>query len=312
MNDTIAVVGGGISGLLLARTLRERGAKVVVLEKSRGLGGRLATKRVGEAVFDQGAQYFTAKTNRFMTLVEEWQRHGLAGSWPEASAHRWVGKPSMNSIGKYLAEGLEVKREAKVLGVRRVDKMWEVEIENQPILRVDRLALTAPVPQSLALLQTGNVELPANLAAGLGALRYHPCLALLLTLSGASLVPTEGLALSQGPVRWIADNVKKGISPAVAAAVTVHLSPAFAAEHYAKTELELFPMIEPIITQWLGAPVVNVTLHRWKFSEPITVFPDPCVWLEELSLGFAGDAFGGARVEGAALSGWALADKMGA
>jgi predicted NAD/FAD-dependent oxidoreductase len=312
MNDTIGVVGGGISGLLLARTLRERGAKVVVLEKSRGLGGRLATKRVGEAVFDQGAQYFTAKTDRFAALVEAWRRDGLAGSWPEASAHRWLGKPSMNSIGKFLAEGLEVKREAKVLSVRRVEKMWEVEIENQPTLHVGRLALTAPVPQSLALLKTGNVELPADLAVGLAALRYHPCLALLVTLSGASLVPTEGVALSDGPVRWIADNVKKGISPAGVAAVTVHLAPAFAAEHYAKTELELFPMIEPLIAPWLGAPVVNVALHRWKFSEPITVFPEPCVWLDELGLGFAGDAFGGARVEGAALSGWALADKMGA
>jgi hypothetical protein len=312
MNDTIAVVGGGISGLLLARTLHARGCNVVVLEKSRGLGGRLATKRVGEAVFDQGAQYFTAKTDRFTALVEEWRRDGLAGSWPEASAHRSVGKPSMNSIGKFLAEGLEVKREAKVLSVRRVDNRWEVEIENQPTLRVGRLALSAPVPQSLALLKAGNVKLPENVAASLSALRYHPCLALLVTLSGASLVPTEGLALSEGPVRWIADNVKKGISPAVAAAVTVHLSPAFAAEHYTKTELELFALIEPIIAQWLGAPVVNVTLHRWKFSEPITVFPDPCVWLEELALGFAGDAFGGARVEGAALSGWALADKMSA
>ena len=79
MNDTIAVVGGGISGLLLARTLRQRGAKVVVLEKSRGLGGRLATKRVGEAVFDQGAQYFTAKTDRFAALVEVWRDLGIAG-----------------------------------------------------------------------------------------------------------------------------------------------------------------------------------------------------------------------------------------
>jgi hypothetical protein len=127
--------------------------------------------------------------------------------------------------------------------------MWEVEIENQPTLRVGRLALTAPVPQSLALLKAGNVELPAEVASGLAALRYHPCLALLVTLSGASLVPTEGVALSDGPVRWIADNVKKGISPAgaAAAAVTVHLSPAFAAEHYAKTELELCPMIEQVI-----------------------------------------------------------------
>ena len=45
MDDTIAVVGAGLSGLLVAHTLRERGATVVVLEKSRGVGGRMATKR---------------------------------------------------------------------------------------------------------------------------------------------------------------------------------------------------------------------------------------------------------------------------
>ena len=65
MNETIAVVGAGLSGLLVARALQARGGKVVVLEKSRGLGGRLTTKRVGEAVFDTGAQYFTAKSERF-------------------------------------------------------------------------------------------------------------------------------------------------------------------------------------------------------------------------------------------------------
>ena len=312
MHDTIAVVGGGISGLLLARTLQERGATVVLLEKSRGLGGRLATKRVGEAVFDQGAQYFTAKTERFSALVEEFRRLGIARTWPEASAHRFVGQPSMNAVGKYLAEGLDIRREAKVLSVRRVEKIWELDIEHQPTLRVGKLALTAPVPQSLALLKAGNVELPTDLAGGLAELRYYPCLALLVTLSGTSLVPTEGVALSEGPVRWIADNVKKGISATGKAAVTVHLSPAFAAEHYAKTELELFPLIEPIIASWLGGSVLNVALHRWKFSEPITTYSAPCVWREELGLGFAGDAFGGARVEGAALSGWALADKMAA
>ena len=58
---------------------------------------------------------------------------------------------------------------------------------------------------------------------------------------------------------------------------------------------------------WLGAPVVSATLHRWKFSEPKTIHPERCVWLSELGLGFAGDAFGGPRVEGAALSGLALA-----
>ena len=56
MNKTTVIVGAGIAGLLAARRLRTAGCDVLVLEKSRGFGGRMATKRVGAAVFDQGAQ----------------------------------------------------------------------------------------------------------------------------------------------------------------------------------------------------------------------------------------------------------------
>jgi len=310
MNETIAVVGAGIAGLLLARKLKAKGADVVVFEKSRGLGGRLATKRVGDAVFDQGAQYFTAKSERFSALVAEWQAKEVVTPWPGASAHRWIAKPSMNALGKFLGEGLDVRREAKILSVRREFGVWELEIENQASWRAGRLVLTAPVPQSLALLKAGEVELYKAWAGGLAALTYHPCLALLVTLGGASAVPAEGVALTEGPVRWIADNSKKGIAPGVAAAVTVHLNSEFAAEHYGKTEVELAPLVLPGIERWLGAPVVGVALHRWKFSEPTATYSEPCVWRPELGLGLAGDAFGGPRVEGAALSGLALADKM--
>ena len=92
MNETIAVVGAGISGLLLARALQARGENVVVYEKSRGLGGRLATKRVGTAVFDSGAQYFTAKSERFAGLVAEWAARSTWWS-PRMSTRRAVSKP---------------------------------------------------------------------------------------------------------------------------------------------------------------------------------------------------------------------------
>jgi len=309
-NEKIAIVGAGIAGLLLARDLKAAGRDVVVLEKSRGLGGRLATKRVGEAVFDQGAQYFTAKTVRFAELVAAWHRQGVVSQWPGASAHRWIGRPTMNALGKILAEGLHVRREAKVLSVRRDGAEWEIAIEGQAALRTGRLALTVPAPQALDLLLASRVELPAELATGLAALQYHPCLALLVTLDGPSAVPAEGIAFAGGPVRWLADNTKKGISSGVNAAVTVHLSAEFAAEHYAKTEVELAPLVLPGIAAQLGAPVTRVALHRWKFSEPSATFSEPCVWRPELGLGLAGDAFGGPRVEGAAVSAWALADKI--
>src|SRR4051794_14126189 len=107
MNDSIAVVGAGLAGLLTAVTLRERGATVVVLEKSRGVGGRMATKRVGDATFDQGAQFFTARDARFIKLAEQWSSGGLLETWP-GRTDRWIGRPCMTSVAKLLSKDLEV------------------------------------------------------------------------------------------------------------------------------------------------------------------------------------------------------------
>ena len=60
----------------------------------------------------------------------------------------------------------------------------------------------------------------------------------------------------------------------------------------------------------IGAPIAGATLHRWKFSHARETHPEPFVWWPEESLGFAGDAFGGPRVEGAAVSGLALAERV--
>lgn len=303
-----AVIGAGISGLMLARRLQASGAFVVVLEKSRGYGGRLATKRVGEAVFDQGAQFFTARDAEFAAQTEAWRAAGWVAEWPGQSPGRLVGRPAMTSVPKALAEGLDIRREHKVTAANRLaDGTWELAIENQTPVRAGRLLLTSPVPQSLALLAAGGLILPAAVHDSLSRLTYHPCLALLVVLAGPSAVPAEGLAFSTEPVRWLADNVRKGIAQHVPAAVTIHAAPGFSGENYSRSEAEIAALLLPVVAPWLGAPVVSATLHRWKFSEPKTTHPARCVWLPDLGLGFAGDAFGGPRVEGAALSGLALA-----
>jgi len=304
------VIGAGIAGLLLARQLQDAGQAVRVLEKSRGFGGRLATKSVGAAAFDSGAQFITATDPRFAALATAWRDAGHVAPWPDGPARRLIGRPTMNALARTLAGGLDIRREAKVLAVRREDGGWSVDLEAQGSLRARTLVLTAPAPQSLGLLAAGGVSLPDQLAAELGRLQYHPCLALLLALAGPSAVPPGGVAFDEGPVRWIADNTRKGVSPGAPGAVTVHLGRAFSAEHYPESEATLLPRILPMIDALLGSPVVHATLHRWKFSEPANRFPEPCVWLTDLRLGFAGDAFGGPKVEGAALSALELAGRM--
>jgi predicted NAD/FAD-dependent oxidoreductase len=118
---TVAVVGAGISGLTCARTLADYGLPVTVFEKSRGVGGRMATRRSDNvAAFDHGAQYFTVRDERFQNCVDSWQHAGLVQRWTgrivslhdqdteqdKSSTARFVACPGMNAICRHLAERL--------------------------------------------------------------------------------------------------------------------------------------------------------------------------------------------------------------
>lgn len=309
MHLQTVIVGAGISGLLVARMLHDFGARVTVLEKSRGFGGRLATKRVGDAVFDQGAQYFTVKDPRFAAWVERWEREGLVAPWPGAEPARYIGRPSMTAVPKALAEGLDVKREHKATALGCCGDHWCVDVEEHGCMRAERVILTAPVPQCLAMLEAGGFRVPEPLLSRLRAVSYDPCLALLVTVAGRTRLPATGVRRDDGAIRWAADNQTKGVSPNVTA-VTLHLSPEFSATHYGRTEAEVLELVRAEAEELIGASISGATMHRWKFSHARTTFPEPFVWWPEESLGFAGDAFGGPRVEGAVLSAIQLAERV--
>ncbi len=314
MKNTTVIIGAGISGLLVARELASRNARLVVLEKSRGVGGRMSTKRVGSAVFDQGAQFFTVRDEHLEARIACWERKGVVARWAgkENGEERWIARPSMTGLAKTLAQNLPIKLQSQVQAVRWHDcGCWEVDVAGGELVRGERLVLSSPVPQSLALLEASGVELPAEVRSALAAIDYHPCLALLVTLDGPSAVDDGGEKITTGPFRWVADNVRKGIAQNVPAAVTFHVNRADSEKYYGWEEEELFARLEPAMKPWLGdAKVVARKLHRWRYSEPRTTYPAPCVWLPKYRLGFCGDAFGGARVEGAAISGLALAREI--
>ena len=122
------VVGAGISGLLAASALQREGWDVTVLDKGRGVGGRMATRRVGEGTFDHGAQFFTVRGERFAGLVEGWLGAGVATEWtrgfadaygrPNEDGHpRYRGAEGMTSIPKYISRGLDVRTGERALRV---------------------------------------------------------------------------------------------------------------------------------------------------------------------------------------------------
>ena len=120
----VLIVGAGVSGLVAARELQNAGRSVLLLDKGRGLGGRLASRRMGEATFDHGAQFVTTRDTRFGAILQNASEAGVLTQWcqgftPDAGGHtRWRGAPAMTGFAKYLARGLETRMEMQVLAVR--------------------------------------------------------------------------------------------------------------------------------------------------------------------------------------------------
>lgn len=315
----LVIVGAGLAGLTAARALVGR-YEVVVLDKSRGVGGRMATRRIGAATVDHGAQFFTTHTAEFAEVVANWVAADVARPWfagrigpygnVVVDGHtRFRGVGSMNAVAQHLAEGLDVRRSTPVQSVARVGDEWLVSTPHGA-LTVDAVLLTAPVPQSLALLAAGGVELADDDSRALQAIEYEPCLAVLAVLDGPTQLPPPGAVdPADGPVDWVADNHRKGVS--AAPAVTIHATAAFSRQHWDADDETVIAAL--LAASHLGcAPLPGGTqVQRWRYARPITLYSARFLAAhEQPRLLFAGDAFGGAKVEGAVLSGTAAAELL--
>ena len=312
----VLVIGAGMAGLTAAAELQRDGCRVLVLDKGRGVGGRLASRRIGGASFDHGAQFITARTSRFAALVEDCRRAGAVEEWhrglgdsPDGHV-RWRGHPAMTSVAKHLARALEIILDTRVVALRASRHRWSAETETGAVYSAGTVVLTPPVPQSLAILKAGAVVLQPETRGRLEGIEYERCLAVMAVLVGPSrLRPPGGLAPGEGPIAWIADNQLKGIS--VEPAVTIHATHAFSLEHWERDRQESGRRLLDVANGWLGTEVRAFQVHGWLYSKPLQVDERPCAIVSQVPpLVLAGDAFAGPRVEGAALSGWAAAEAV--
>ena len=180
----------------------------------------------------------------------------------------------------------------------------------------DSVILSPPVPQSLALCDNGWLPVPDHALSALREIAYAPCLALLVTLDGPSAVPPPGgiqLGPGDDPVfTFVGDNLAKGISDV--SALTLHANDAVSAAHFDDDEDDLRALLLAAARPYVGdAGLVEVEVVRWRYARPSVQHPAACLATEPIAgttLVFAGDAFGDAKVEGAALSGLAAAEAV--
>ncbi len=315
------IVGGGISGLIIAKTLKKQGIKTIVLDKGRGIGGRLATRKIGNAdqygVFDYGAQYFSVKDPKFQVWVDEWLAAGIITEWcrgfrqTDSNYPRYRGVISNRAIAKDLAQDLDIHTSTRVNKITYQDPKWLVATEQDQEFTGDLLVITAPVPQTLELLANSAIAIPDSIQIKLQQVSYYPCIALLALLNQPSSIPAPGgIFPEQEPLAWIADNQQKQISPEPA--LTLHGNTSFSENYWDADNQAIAKTMLSAAKTWIKPDsVIDYQVHRWRYSLVKTTYPEPFCAFPNLPLVLAGDGFVAPKIEGAALSAIAAAEYIG-
>jgi predicted NAD/FAD-dependent oxidoreductase len=315
--EDVLIIGAGISGLLCATELERSGAKVQLIDKGRGVGGRMSTRHMEGARLDHGAQFFTVRESAFQRYVDEWLRADVIKEWFRKAPYdsnpkgypRYCGIDGMSAVPRYLAQDLNVHCSEVVDAVRWEDQAWQVFTRSKKTYQSRYLVITAPLPQALGLLDASGLNYAGEELDALRSIRYKRGLTTLAILEGPSGLPVDGfLQLEDSPVTWLADNQMKGISQLPC--VTLQSSPEFADLHWDSPDDVRGTLMIEAVANYLKSPVSEYVCHRWGFALSENRYRSPYFYNPEYNLALAGDAFFGGRVEGAALSGIQVAEKL--
>jgi renalase len=321
---TIAVIGAGLAGLVASRELA-RDHDVVVFEKSRGLGGRMATRRADSFEFDHGAQFFTAQSDAFRRFLEPLIEAGVVTDWPARFAElrrgeivatrqwnedypHYVGAPAMNAIAKNLASGLDVRPDTAVRSLTRCGEQWQLAGDGRKLLgEFDWVIVTAPAAQTADLLAATSIAPAAT------KVRMDACYALLLGFEVPPDLPWQAAMVGHADISWISINNSKPGRPA-SPSLVVHSTNAWANanvdEDLASVRRHLAGEFREV-TGIDAAAATFVDVHRWRYANVDRQGGDLYALDAEQKLAACGDWFVRGRIEGAFSSAKALAGRIG-
>ncbi len=317
--ERVAIVGAGIAGLTAARALADEGHAVQVFDKSRGVGGRMATRRRFPDDFDHGAQYFTAKEPRFAEQVAAWKAAGVVEAWDARivrlgseehekpdTKERYVGTPRMTSAPKALAEGLDVALSARVLEIAR-DADARCSLGTEDGRRFDgfrHVVVATPAPQAVPLLDAAP-----SLQAQAAAIPMLPCHAAMVRFERPVPVHFDAAFVADDRLAWAARNRSKPGRPDGECWV-LHSTPGFSQAELETPPGDLAGPLLDALASHAGVrlpPVRSTDVHRWLLARASRFVGKPYLYDEASRIAVCGDWLLGDRVEAAHQSGAELA-----
>lgn len=337
-----------MAGLTCAQQLQTLNYRVLVVDKSRGLGGRVATRRLGNMVANHGLPYLTPQGQHTQSLIDQllaaqivqpatngfhqWDSETRqlvepVEPWRSPSDRHYIALDGMTAIAKWMAQGLNIWRNWRVATIERLTETWKLTTDTPSTdyptaVEAKAIVVAIPAPQALALLQPlVAVGLPTSVVNALQAVTYAPRLTAIATYSGE-----RQQQLEQKPLPWqyvsfdpksslswvIWDSSHRPSSPYPV--FVVHSSPEFAQTHFEANDLlsvgQQLLRSAADLQPWLAQPQ-TLQVHRWRYAIAQTAYP--AHWIDSTlspNLLCCGDWCGGHTVECALESGLKTAHQL--
>ncbi|MHA7834307.1 MAG: NAD(P)/FAD-dependent oxidoreductase [Algiphilus sp.] len=298
---TTAIIGAGPTGLIAGRLLQSAGESVVLFDKGRGFGGRMATRRHSAGVFDHGAPGFQIADRGWNATLARWHQRDVCAPVDGFGIAHWTGVGGMSAIGRWLARPLDVRRATQVGSVTPDGEIRDAQ--GQSLGRFERIVITAPAPQAADLAERAAPDCVAPLRA----VRYAPCWTLMIRLRR----PPQAVGAVAAPLaQVIRETTKPGRSHAGECWVA-HADPTWSADHLEDAAESVQATLLAAFQQVVGVgdrDAVHVAIHRWRYAHVLRPLAGPgYLASQQAALFFAGDYCLGDGVECAFRSAEAVA-----
>ena len=207
-----------------------------------------------------------------------------------------------------MAKELEIRFDCRVVPPERDHGGWRLrDVSGAELGLFDYVITSAPAPQSAELLSGA----PA-LQSAARSVRVNGCWAALLAFDKPLGLPFDAAFVHESALSWIACNSSKPERGGHESWV-LHASPDWTNTCLEDDPDHVLPRLLDAFWTVIGAAPrtpIYAAGHRWRWAKPQEPLPTRCLFDSSLRLGACGDWCGGPRVEGAFLSGIAVADRV--
>ncbi|MBA2175131.1 FAD-dependent oxidoreductase [Halobacillus locisalis] len=310
-NYEMTIVGAGLAGITAARRLNKQGRnQFLLVDKSKSVGGRLATRRVANGKADHGAQFFTVRTEELDEEVQDWLKKGWITNWFGDDHPRYTAVDGMNKLAKQLSEEFTPSLESKVTSIVEKEGAYEVTDDKGQVWKSEKVLLTMPIPQIVQLLKDSELSVQPSALKQLKSISFEPTYVGIFHFKTPTSLPEIG-QVDQGlpdGVERIVDHQKKGISDEVI--VSVYMTGDWSRRYFGE-DYVMSLMQEKLASYLNWDDLESEQLKRWRYAQAKNVLRSSYLDLKgDATLVAAGDAFlrendeaGRTRIESAYLSG---------